>query len=127
MGKPALHRRAVAASAAIMILGIYPACRVFGVVGGQVAALAAIATSYLLQISRVRSLTGLSLSRYGRAFLPAGIASVVFLCAAVAIRYLGLAQGSTAQMVLVFGAFLLSYSISVPAMLRMKGDSLSWQ
>jgi O-antigen/teichoic acid export membrane protein len=125
MGRPALHRRAVAASAVIMILAIYPASKMLGVVGGQVAALAAITASYLLQVSRIRGLTGLSLARYGRAFLPAGLASAVLLCGALPIRYFGLAQGSTAQIVLVFGAFLLAYSISVPAMLRMKEDSLS--
>jgi O-antigen/teichoic acid export membrane protein len=125
MGRPALHRRAVAASAVIMILAIYPAAKMLGVVGGQVAAVAAITTSYVLQVSRIRGLTGLSLARYGRAFLPAGLASAVLLCGTLPIRYFGLAQGSTAQIALVFGAFLLAYSISVPAMLRMKEDSLS--
>jgi PST family polysaccharide transporter/lipopolysaccharide exporter len=124
MGRPALHRRAVAASAVIMIIAIYPACKMLGVVGGQVAALAAITASYLLQVIRIQGLTGLSLARYGRAFLPAGLASAVLLCGSFTVRFFGLAQGSTAQIALVLGGFLLAYSISVPAMLRMKEDSL---
>ena len=47
MGRPGLHRRAVAASAVVMLIAIYPACKLLGVVGGQVAALLAIIVSYL--------------------------------------------------------------------------------
>ena len=47
MGRPGLHRRAVAASAVVMMIAIYPACKLFGVVGGQVAALLAIVVSYV--------------------------------------------------------------------------------
>jgi O-antigen/teichoic acid export membrane protein len=125
MGRPALHRRAVAASAIIMIIAIYPACKMLGVVGGQVAALAAIVASYLLQISRIRGLTGLNLTRYGKAFLPAVFASAILLCSAFTVRYFGLAQSLAAQAAFVFCACLLAYSISVPAMLRMKEDRLS--
>jgi O-antigen/teichoic acid export membrane protein len=72
IGRPELHRRAVAASAVAMLIVIYPACMLFGVIGGQIAALLAIILSYLLQVMRMRELTGLDLLRYGRAFvLPA--------------------------------------------------------
>ena len=75
VGRPALHRRAVAASAVVMLIAIYPACKLLGTVGGQVAALLAIIVSYLLQVIRMRALTGLNLLRYGRTVLPAALGS----------------------------------------------------
>jgi len=124
MGRPALHRRAVAASAVIMIVAIYPACKIFGIIGGQMASLAAIGASYFLQILRIRELTGLDLGRYGTAFVPAGLVSALLFCVGLAIHYFGLAQGSTAQIGLGLCAFLVAYSICVPAVLRMKEDRL---
>ncbi len=118
MGRPALHRRAVAASAVIMIVAIYPACKVLGVMGAQVAALLAIGTSYLLQIIRVRGLTGLDLARYGTVFVLAGLVSTALLCAGLGLRFLGLAEGKIAQMVLGLCMFLLAYGICVPTVLR---------
>ncbi|MGA8490519.1 MAG: oligosaccharide flippase family protein [Terriglobales bacterium] len=123
MGRPALHRRAVAASAVIMIVAIYPACKMFGVVGGQIAALFAIGASYFLQIMRIRELTSLDLARYGKAFVLAGLVSAALLCCGLGIRFLGLAAGNTAQIALVLCAFLLAYGICVPAVLRAKGDA----
>ncbi len=122
MGRPALHRRAVAASAVIMIVAIYPACKILGVVGAQIAALVAIGASYLLQIIRIRGLTGLDLARYGAAFVPAGLVSAALLCGGFGIRFLGLAEGKTAQIALALCVFLLAYGICLPAVLRIKKD-----
>jgi O-antigen/teichoic acid export membrane protein len=122
MGRPALHRRAVTASAVIMIVAIYPACKILGVVGGQVAALIAIGTSYLLQLIRMRGVTGLDLARYGSAFLPAGLVSVGLLGGGLGLRLLGLAKGPAAQIALGLCACLVAYSICVPALLRSKNQ-----
>ena len=120
MGRPALHRRAVAASAVIMIVTIYPACKILGVVGAQIAALFAIGASYFLQIMRIRWLTGLDLARYGMAFVRAGLVSAALLCGGFSIRFLGLAEGITAQIALGLCAFLVAYGICVPPMLQVK-------
>jgi hypothetical protein len=122
MGRPALHRRAVTASAVIMIVAIYPACKILGVVGGQVAALVAIGTSYLLQTMRMRGLTGFDLARYGKVFVPAGLVSVGLLGGGLVLRLLGLAKGPAAQIALAFCACLIAYSICVPALLRSKNQ-----
>ena len=122
MGRPALHRRAVAASAVIMIVAIYPACKILGVVGAQIAALVAIGASYFLQIMRIRGLTGLDLAQYGTAFVRAGLVSAALLCGGLAIRFLGLAEGITAQVALGLCSFLVAYGICVPAVLRMKKE-----
>jgi len=123
LGRPALHRRAVAASAVIMIVAIYPACKIFGVVGAQIAALVAIGASYFFQIMRIRALTGLNLARYGTAFVHAGLVCAAFLCGGLCIRFLRIVEGNAAQMAFGLCAFLLAYGICVPAVLRIKEDA----
>jgi len=123
LGRPGLHRRAVAASAVIMVIAIYPACKILGVVGAQIAALVAIGTSYLLQIMRIRTLTGLNLARYGAAFVRAGLVCTILLCGGLCIRSLRLAEGSATQVALSLCAFLLAYGICVPAVLRIKEEA----
>ena len=59
VGRPGLHRRAVAASAVVMLIAVYPCCKLLGLVGGQVASLLAIIVSYFLQVMRMREAHGL--------------------------------------------------------------------
>ena len=123
MGRPALHRRAVAASAVVMIVAIYPACKIWGGVGAQIAALVAIGASYFFQIMRIRGLTGLDLARYGKAFVLAGLVSAALLFGGLGIRFLGLVEGNTAQIALGLCVFLLAYGICIPAVLRVREDA----
>jgi O-antigen/teichoic acid export membrane protein len=118
IGRPALHRRAVAASAAVMLIAIYPACKLLGVVGGQVSALLAIIVSYLLQVMRMRGLTGLNLLRYGKAFVPAALGSVGMLGIVVGGRRLGLTTGPATDIALCAGSCLLTYAACASAHLR---------
>jgi O-antigen/teichoic acid export membrane protein len=120
VGRPGLHRRAVAASAVVMIIGIYPACKLLGVVGGQVAALLAIIVSYLLQVERVRAVTGLNVTRYAKAFVPATLVSVGILIAGFGARSLGLATRPVPNLALGIGAVIIAYTLSVPAFIRIK-------
>jgi lipopolysaccharide exporter len=119
-GRPALHRRAVAASAIVMMIAIYPACKYMGMVGGQIAALIAIATSYVLQVVRARSITGLSLLQYGRAFVPATLVSAGILIVGVGVRYLGLATRPLGNIALAVTACIVAYALSVPAFMRIR-------
>jgi O-antigen/teichoic acid export membrane protein len=123
MGRPGLHRRAVAASAVIMIILIYPACKFLGVVGGQVAALFAIVASYGLQIWRMRELTDLDLLRYGRVFVPAILASAGALGIGLGARFVGLADRPSANIAVGVGVCVLAYALSVPAFLRIRQTS----
>jgi lipopolysaccharide exporter len=118
MGRPGLHRRAVGASAIVMIATIYPSCRLFGMVGGQVAALFAISVSFFLQVVRMRKLTSLNLARYGRAFVPAILTSGGIFLVGYGIRLLGLAVSPAADIALVMAACLIAYGLSVPAFIR---------
>jgi O-antigen/teichoic acid export membrane protein len=120
MGRPGLHRRAVTASAVIMMIAIYPACKVLGVVGGQVASLLAIVGSYALQIRRMRGLTGLNLLRYGRSFVPAVLASAGALGVGLCARFLGLANRPPANIALGAAVCAMAYALCVPAFLRIR-------
>jgi lipopolysaccharide exporter len=120
VGRPGLHRHAVAASAVVMLIAIYPACKLLGVVGGQVAALLAIIVSYLLQVIRMRGLTGLDLLRYGKAFAPAALVSAGILVAGLGARFLGLATKPVANIAFGISTCVIAYALCVPAFIRIK-------
>jgi lipopolysaccharide exporter len=108
-GKPGLHRRAVAASSIIMIIIIYPACKFLGLAGGQVAALIAIAASYLLQLSRMRYMTNLDIVSYGNAAIPAVLGSVGMLGIGAAAHQIGFDLSPWANIGVTVAACLLAY------------------
>jgi O-antigen/teichoic acid export membrane protein len=120
LGRPELHRRAVAASALIMLIVIYPACMLLGVVGGQVAALLAVTASYLLQVMRARAITRLDLLRYGRAFGRALLVSGGLLGVGLGAHFFGLATKPLANIALSAGACVIAYALCVPAFLKIK-------
>jgi lipopolysaccharide exporter len=119
-GEPALHRRAVAVSAVTMIVVIYPACRLFGLEGGQVAALIAIAFSYGLQVLRIRHITGLNLLRYGKAFVPAGLAAAGVFAVGAAAHGLGLGTSPFSNIAIASSACVGVYLICLPIFVRTK-------
>ena len=120
VGRPALHRRAVTASAVVMLIAIYPACKTLGMVGGQVAALIAIIISYLLQVVRMRSLTSLNLLRYARTFVPAALASAGILIAVYGFRMFGLAVKPASNLTIGAVACIAAYAICLLAIVRGK-------
>jgi hypothetical protein len=91
--------------------------------GGQVAALLAILVSYLLQVIRMRELTGLNLVRYGKAFAPAALVSAGILVAGFGARFLGLSTRPVANIALGAGACLIAYALCVPAFIRIRRTS----
>ena len=120
-GRPALHRRAVAASAIIMLITIYPACKYLGLVGGQAAALFAITVSYLLQLDRAREITGLLVLRYGKALVPATLMSVGVLVTILGARALGLTTGPLEGIAVAAVACAIAYVLCIPVFARIKG------
>ena len=118
IGRPGLHRRAVAASAVVMLIAIYPACKFLGIVGGQVAALVAITISYLLQVMRMRGLTGLDLFRYGKASIEPGLGCAGMLVFVLGCRHLGFAAGPIADIVLCVGSCAAVYAMCALAHFR---------
>jgi len=82
-GVPRLHRRSVASMAVVVIALVYPLAKAFGLWGGQLACLIAVVVGYLLQVERIRKVTGLSLSAYWKNFLIPALA-----CLAIAALWL---------------------------------------
>jgi teichuronic acid exporter len=127
MGRPGVHRSAVAASAVVMLIAIYPCCKFFGVVGGQVAALLAIIVGYFFQVMRMRALTGLNLSRYAKAFAPATLVSTGILLVGLGAQFLGMATRPVANIALGTVACLIAYALCVPAFIRIKRTAQTGQ
>ena len=125
IGRPELHRRAVTASAIVMMIMIYPACKLFGVVGGQVAALVAVSVSYLLQVLRMRGLSCLDLLRYGRAFVPAILASAGLLGIGITAHILGLVTRPFANIALGAGSCIVAYAFCLPVFLRIRQNRVN--
>jgi len=119
-GRPSLHRRAVAASAVIMLVVTYPACKYLGLAGGQIAALIAITASYFLQVVRAREIMGLRLLHYGRALAPATLVSAGVVIAGVAARFFGLAITPLANIAFAIAAWLIACSLCAPAIVKIR-------
>jgi len=117
-GRPELHRQAVAASAATMILAIYPAIRFWGLIGGQIAGLLSIAVGYLLQVFYLRAITGLNLFRYGSIFVPPTLGSAAMLGIVLGSRFLGLALKPVTDIALCLGSGAVVSAVCVLAHLR---------
>lgn len=115
IGRPELHRRAVAASAAIMLIAIYPSVHWLGTVGGQVAALVAISASYLLQISRARQIVGHGIVRYAPAAVPAFGAGALIVGAGIAARGLGWTASPNWSIAVAVAACMVGYGLCLPA------------
>lgn len=117
-GVPALHRHAVIATAAAMLIAVYPASKLLGPVGGQVAALLSVSVGYLYQLILLRSTTGLSLLRYGVPFALPALGSAAMTVIVVGSRRLGLVASPAADIALCIASCLVAYAICAPAYLR---------
>jgi lipopolysaccharide exporter len=129
-GMPQLHRRCVAAMAILMVLLVYPCARYFGMVGGQLAALACMIVGYLFQIERVRQVTGLKLSEYRKSVaLGCGISlsgAAVYLVS----RWVGSSTRPIPNVLLGVLGCLLTYGLAYSIIARGRGRGinsvLSW-
>ena len=119
-GRPALHRRAVATSAVVMLIVTYPSCHRFGSAGGQLSALIAIAASYAIQVTRAREITGLSIFHFARGILPAAIVSAGMFLAGAAAHYFGLTGNPFANIGISAAACIIVSIICMPIFARLR-------
>jgi O-antigen/teichoic acid export membrane protein len=112
-GLPALHRHAVALTAAVMLVAIYPAAKFLGPIGGQISALLAVAAGYLFQLILLRSITGLNLLQYGSAFIQPILGSTAMLIIVLGSRQLGLALKPAADIALCIASCLIAYAMCI--------------
>ncbi len=87
-GAPELHRRCVAAMAAVTIILIYPLAKWLGPMGAQVASLLSAAVGFSLQLERARHLIGIRTSEYGKIFIRGAVVSTIALMVCLAARSL---------------------------------------
>ena len=117
-GFPNLHRRAVATMAVVMVVAIYPLAKWLGPVGGQVACLLAVIVGYLLQVARVRGLTGLDLARYAKGFPIALAVSMCVVAVGLSTRPFAVLARPVANIGFGIAGCLLAYVLASAIMLR---------
>ncbi len=117
-GRPAQHRHAVVVTAAVMLVAVYPASRLLGPVGGQIAALLAVSAGYLYQLILLRSVTGLHLRRYASMFLAPALGSAALLVIVLGSRSLGLVVRPSADLALCVAGCLVAYAMCASLHLR---------
>jgi PST family polysaccharide transporter/lipopolysaccharide exporter len=117
-GNPGQHRLSGAATAAVMMISIYPACRYLGTTGGQVAALPAVAVGYVFQIFSLRRITKLSPLEYAGVFLRSGLKASGVVAIVLAARLLGIGSTPVMDVALCFGACVTVYAVGFPFLLR---------
>lgn len=122
-GLPELHRHAVLASAAAMLISVYPACRFMGPVGGQVATLFATLVGYLFQLILLRSVTGLSLIRYGTGFVLPAFGSAAAVVIVLGCHSLGLAVRPVADIAFCAATCLIACVLC--ALVRIRTSKIS--
>jgi O-antigen/teichoic acid export membrane protein len=118
IGRPELHRRAVALSAVIMLVTIYPAVHWLGIVGGQIAALGAILGGYLLQVSRARKIVGRGIVRYAPVAIPVLVAVSLIVFAIVTAKSLGLAATPQRSISVALVACMVGYGVCLPTLAK---------
>jgi len=119
-GEPALHRRAVAVSAVVMVVVAYPCCRWLGPVGGMVASLIAITASYALQIMRSRHIWGGIAPQYNPALWLAIVASVAVVGVGILAHSLGFTNHPAANIAIAVLACCVGYLCCLPAMTKLR-------
>jgi O-antigen/teichoic acid export membrane protein len=117
-GQPALHRRSVAAMAAVVLILIYPLAKGFGLWGGQLACLIAVVVGYLLQVERIRKVTGLRLAEYWKSFLIPAAASLVIVAVWLATGSIGALAQPAPNLVVGIFACLLAYGFACAVFFR---------
>jgi lipopolysaccharide exporter len=117
-GAPQLHRRCVAVMAVLIVVLIYPFVRIFGMFGGQVAALICIIAGYLFQIERIRHLTGLKLADYRKSVMLGSVISLSGAAVYLAATWIGSSTRPIPNILLGGLGCLLTYLIAYSIVMR---------
>ncbi len=111
-GLPQLHRRSVAAMAVVVLALVYPLSKGLGIWAGQLACLVAVVIGYLLQVERIRKVTGLRLAEYWKTFLIPSAASLLIAALWLATRYLGAPTQPAPTIIFGILGCLLAYGLA---------------
>jgi len=108
-GLPQLHRRSVVLMAVLVAVLTYPFTKMFGLWGPQLACLIAVVAGYLLQVERIRKVTGLSLSEYWKSFSLPVLTSIAVAAAWFAARSTGVLAQPVANILFGICGCLAAY------------------
>jgi len=109
-GTPQLHRRSVALMAGVVVVLVYPMSKMFGLWGAQLACLIAIVMGYLLQVERIRKVTGMKISEYRDAFpIPVFTSIGIAILWALLTRYTTVMSHPVQSIALGVGVCLITY------------------
>jgi O-antigen/teichoic acid export membrane protein len=117
-GMPNLHRTCVVIMAITMMTLIYPSVRYFGVAGGQLSALIAITAGLIFQIVRVRNLTRLHLSEYGKVIAISSLFSMAVATVWCGARALSWTTKPVPSVLFGIAGCLVAYSLGAAFLLR---------
>jgi lipopolysaccharide exporter len=117
-GLPQLHRVCVIIMAGTMIALIYPSAKYFGLLGGQLASVAACVAGWLFQIARIRQITHLSIGRYFGSFFLAVAISGAVIVACVGQRLAGVGSGPIATIAFGVVGCAVAYGLAGAFFLR---------
>jgi len=118
---PQLHRRCNAVMAVVVLVLVYPSAKFLGVWGAQLACLIAIIIGYLLQLERLRKLTGLSLSEYRKAFAIPALVTLGVMVVLLLARSLGPQFRVVPSVTFGLVVCLIAYALSAAMLLRTSG------
>jgi lipopolysaccharide exporter len=109
-GMPQLHRRSVALMAVVVVVLVYPLAKVFGPWGAQLACLLAVIFGYLLQVERIRKVTGMKISQYRNAFpIPVFASIAIAVLWALVTRYTSVMSQPVPSIAVGIGLCLTTY------------------
>jgi len=117
-GLPHLHRRSVAAMALVVAVLVYPLSKGLGIWAGQLACLIAVVIGYLLQVERIRKVTGLRLADYWKTFLIPAAVSLVIAAVWVTTRSFGALTRPSSSVIFGILGCLLAYGLTGIAFFR---------
>ena len=112
-GLPQLHRRSVALMAVVAVVFVYPLSKAFGLWGGQLACLIAIIIGYLLQVERIRKVTGLKITQYRSGFpIPILVSLAIAVPWFLVTRYTDVVSRPVPNVVLGLAGCLIAYGLA---------------
>jgi lipopolysaccharide exporter len=118
-GRPQLHRRSVALMAILVVILVYPLAKAFGLWGAQLAGLIAIVAGYLLQVERIRKVTGLKISQYLDAFpIPVFTSMGIAILWVLVTRYTTVMSQPAPSIAFGIGVCLLTYLLAAAFRVR---------
>jgi O-antigen/teichoic acid export membrane protein len=117
-GQPHLHRRSILIMAGAMLVLVYPFVLWFGLIGGQLACLAAMAAGFVFQAYRVHVLNQLNLTAYAGIFVKSAGLSLVIAAVCYAARFFVLPERPLPNLVCGIAGCLLTYGAAYPVLRR---------